>query len=235
MRLRLVIVYALLMRILVVEDDSLVRDAVRRGLSAAGFTVDHVGTAEAADAALLANHFDVAVVDIGLPGDDGLQLVRRIRRRGQTLPVLILTARDALADRVTALDLGADDYMAKPFEVAEVAARCRALIRRASAVASSRLKIGTMDLDLNHKQAYIDGQELGLTRREWLVLECLALDSGRLVSKSRLLSAIASWDEDISENAVEVYVSRLRTKLGDAATIRVVRGLGYRLDEPTGK
>jgi DNA-binding response OmpR family regulator len=220
------------MRILVVEDDSLVRDAVTRGLSAAGFTVDHVSTAEKADAALLADRFDVAVVDIGLPGDDGLQLLRRIRRRGQTLPVLILTARDALADRVSALDLGADDYMAKPFEVAEVAARCRALIRRSSAVASSRLKIGALDLDLTHKQVFVNGEELSLTRREWAVLECLALDSGRLVAKSRLLSAIAGWDEEISENAIEVYVSRLRTKLGDAAAIRVVRGLGYRLDEP---
>jgi DNA-binding response OmpR family regulator len=232
MRTRCAIVYALAMRILVVEDDSLVRDAVRRGLSAAGFTVDHVPSAEAADAALLANHFDVAVLDIGLPGDDGLQLMRRIRRRGQTVPVLILTARDALSDRVTALDLGADDYMAKPFEVAELAARCRALIRRSSAVASSRLRIGNLEMDLTHKQASIGGEELGLTRREWLVLECLALDSGRLVSKSRLLSAVAGWDDDISENAVEVYVSRLRAKLGDAATIRVVRGLGYRLDEP---
>jgi len=226
------IVYPLIMRIIVVEDDPLVSDAVKRGLSAAGFTVDHVATAEAAEAALLADHFDVAVVDIGLPGDDGLQLVRQIRRRGQTLPILILTARDALADRVSALDLGADDYMAKPFEVAEVAARCRALIRRASAVASSRLKIGALDLDLTHKQAYIDGVDLALTRREWLVLERLALDSGRLVAKTRLLSAISGWDEEISENAVEVYVSRLRAKLGDAATIRVVRGLGYRLDEP---
>jgi DNA-binding response OmpR family regulator len=133
---------------------------------------------------------------------------------------------------VGALDLGADDYMAKPFEVAELAARCRALIRRANAVASSRLRIGSVDLDLTHQQAAIGGVDLELTRREWLVLECLALDSGRLVSKARLLSAISGWGDDLSENAVEVYVSRLRAKLADALTIRVVRGLGYRLDEP---
>jgi len=160
-----------------------------------------------------------------------MQLLRELRRRGRNLPVLMLTARDGLSDRVQALDLGADDYLVKPFEVPELVARCRALIRRAHAVASTRLKIGALTLDLVHKQASRDSLPLDLTRREWSILECLALNSGRIVLKTRLMSAIASWDEELTPNAIEVYVSRLRSKLGDSAAIHVVRGFGYRLDE----
>jgi two-component system OmpR family response regulator len=219
------------MRVLVVEDDRLVGDAVRRALARAGFTVDHVTSAEDAGAALRGEPFDLAVVDIGLPREDGLQFVRGLRRRGQSLPVLMLTARDGLSDRVTALDLGADDYLVKPFEVPELVARSRALIRRSNAVASAQLRIGALDLDLAHQQASNQGAPLELTRREWSILECLALNAGRIVPKQKLISAISSWDEELSANAVEAHVSRLRAKLGDAAAIRVVRGLGYRLDE----
>ncbi len=193
--------------------------------------MDHVVSAELARTALHADDFDLAIVDIGLPKDDGLTLVREMRRRGINLPVLMLTARDGLSDRVTALDLGADDYLTKPFQVAELLARCRALVRRANGVASAKLAFGPLQLDLAHREAACAGHPLDLTRREWLVLECLVMNAGRIVSKEKLMSAITSWSEDISQNAVEVYVSRLRGKIGDAAVIRVIRGLGYRLDD----
>jgi len=220
------------MRILIVEDDELVADALKRGLTEAGFAVDRVASAEQAEAALATEEFDLAVVDIGLPKVDGLTLVRRLRRAGSRLPVLILTARDGLADRVDALDLGADDYLTKPFELPEVAARCRALIRRTRSATSAELHIGPLTLDLESRTAELGGQLLDVTRREWSILECLALDAGRVVRKEKLLRAIAGWDEELTPNAVEVYVSRLRSKLGEAVAIRTVRGLGYRLDEP---
>jgi DNA-binding response OmpR family regulator len=176
-------------------------------------------------------NFDLAIVDIGLPRQDGLQLVRELRSSGRNLPILMLTARDGLSDRVTALDLGADDYLTKPFQVAELLARCRALVRRANGVATTKLTFGALDLDMAHRQASCAGVPMELTRREWSVLECLVLNAGRIVSKERLMSAVTSWNDEITPNAVEVYVSRVRAKLGDAAVIRVIRGLGYRLDD----
>jgi DNA-binding response OmpR family regulator len=220
------------MRVLVVEDDHVVGDAVQRALSLEGYAADHVESAERAKSALHTETFDLAIVDIGLPREDGLQLVRDLRRRGRNLPVLMLTARDGLSDRVNALDLGADDYLTKPFQVAELLARCRALVRRANGVASTEIVFGPLKLDLAHKQVSVQGEPLDITRREWSVLECLVLNAGRVVSKEKLLSAVASWNDELTPNAVEVYVSRLRTKLGEAAVIRVIRGLGYRLDEP---
>jgi len=221
-------------RILVVEDDALVADAIRRGLAEAGYAVDHVESAERAGTALGTESFDLAVVDIGLPGADGLVLLQRMRRAGTAVPVLILTARDALADRVNALDLGADDYLVKPFALPELVARCRALIRRSRSAASAELVIGELRLDLAARRVEVEGKAVSLTRREWAVLECLSLNIGRVVAKDRLLQAIANWDEDIGANAIEVYVSRLRTKLGGSAPIRTVRGLGYRLDDTPG-
>jgi DNA-binding response OmpR family regulator len=219
------------MRVLVVEDDHVVGDAVQRALSLDGYAADHVDTAERAKAALHVETFDLAIVDIGLPREDGLTLVRDLRRRGRTVPILMLTARDGLSDRVNALDLGADDYLTKPFHVAELLARCRALVRRSNGVASTELVFGPLKMNLAHREAAIGDTRLELTRREWSVLECLVLNAGRVVSKEKLLSAVASWNDELTPNAVEVYVSRLRTKLGDAVIIRVIRGLGYRLDE----
>ena len=219
------------MRILVVEDDALVADAIRRGLEAAGYAVDRVESAEHATGALAAEAFDLAIVDIGLPGIDGLSLLQRVRRDGLALPVLILTARDGLADRVNALDLGADDYLVKPFALPELVARCRALIRRSRSAASAQLAIGPLVLDLGAHRVIVGDSEVELTRREWAVLECLALNAGRVVAKDRLLQAIANWDAEIGANAIEVYVSRVRSKLGNSVPIRTVRGIGYRLDE----
>ena len=221
------------MRILVVEDNDLVADAITLGLSAAGFAVDRSDSAEAADAALATEHFDLLVVDVGLPGQDGLSLVRRLRGRGAMQPVLILTARDTLAIKVEALNLGADDFLLKPFEQEELIARCRALIRRANLYAGEQVNLGRMRLDVAGRMLRIDETAVDLTGREWLVLECLAMSAGRVVSKERLQQAIASFDQALTPNAVEVYVSRVRAKLGDAAVIRTIRGLGYRLDDPS--
>jgi len=222
------------MRILVVEDNDLVADAITMGLGAAGYAVDRSASAEAAENALATEHFDLLVVDVGLPGADGLSLVRRLRGRGSTQPVLILTARDTLAIKVEALNLGADDFLLKPFEQDELIARCRALIRRANVYAGEQVNLGRLRLDVAGKILRVDEAAVELTGREWLVLECLAMNSGRVVSKERLQQAIAGFNEALTPNAVEVYVSRVRAKLGDAAVIRTVRGLGYRLDEPRG-
>ena len=218
------------MRILVVEDNELVADAIVRGLAMAGFAVDRAANAESASVALAAEHFDLALLDIGLPGTDGLTLLRRLRSDGNPLPVMVLTARDTLAAKVEALDLGADDFLMKPFEQAELAARCRALIRRSNLSTSGQLSLGRMRIDVTGRQLHIDDALVELTGREWLVLECLALNANRVVSKDRLQQAIVTWDQAVTPNAVEVYVSRLRTKLADAATIRAVRGLGYRFE-----
>ncbi|HUL82283.1 MAG TPA: response regulator [Gammaproteobacteria bacterium] len=219
------------MRVLIVEDDALLGDAVRSALETAGLVADLVSTVGSARTALQAESFDLLILDIGLPDENGLRLLRSLRSRGKLLPVLMLTARDGLSDRVTALDLGADDYLTKPFAVPELVARCRALIRRANAVASSTVTLGRLTLDMAHKEASSDGQPFDLTQREWAILECFALNAGRLVSKEKLMSAIASWERDLTPNAIEQYVSRLRAKLGSAARIRAVRGMGYRLDD----
>jgi DNA-binding response OmpR family regulator len=220
------------MRVLVVEDDPLVGDGIRRALNGGGFAADLVSSAEAAKSALDSEAFDLVIADIGLPRQNGLQLVRSLRTRGQIVPVLILTARDGLEDRVTALDLGADDYLTKPFQVPELLARCRALIRRANSVASARISFGDLELDTTRKSVTAGGKALELSQREWAILECLILNAGHIVSKHKLVSAIVDWSEDLTLNAVEVYVSRLRAKLGGAAVISTVRGMGYRIDEP---
>ena len=219
------------MRILLIEDDELVADAVVRGLSIAGFTVDHAGSAESGRAALRTEHFDLAVVDIGLPDADGLSLLAALRNEGTAMPVLMLTARDTLADKIRAFELGADDFLMKPFEQAELAARCRALIRRAGQTPSGLVRLGGLTIDLNGHQLQVNGAVVELTRREWLVLESLAHNLGRIVTKDRLMQALAGWEQDLTPNAVETQVSRLRSKLGSAAVIRSIRGLGYRLDE----
>jgi len=220
------------MRVLVVEDDPLVGDGIRRALTGGGFAADLVSSAEAAKTALDTESFDLVIADIGLPRQDGLQLVRSLRSRGHMIPILILTARDGLEDRVTALDLGADDYLTKPFQVPELLARCRALIRRSNSVANPRIAFGDLELDTTRKSVTAAGKALELSQREWAILECMILNAGHIVSKNKLMSTIADWSEDLTLNAVEVYVSRLRAKLGNAAVISTVRGMGYRIDEP---
>ena len=219
------------MRLLIVEDDDIVADAITRGLIAASYSVLRVASAEAAQAALAREEFAMAVIDVGLPGADGLTLVRRLRSAGKTLPTLMLTARCTLNDKVKALDLGADDFLSKPFEAPELAARCRALMRRSSGASGGIIKLNRVSVDLTGRRLCIDDAEVGLTAREWLVLECLVRRVGLIVPKERLQQAVADPDHDVTPNAVEVHISRLRTKLGNAAVLRNLRGLGYRLEE----
>jgi two-component system, OmpR family, response regulator len=221
-------------RLLLVEDDDIVADAIARGLAAAEYCVHRVASAEAAQAALANEEFALAIIDVGLPGADGLSLVRRLRTAGTTMPTLILTARCTLNDKVKALDLGADDFLSKPFEPAELAARCRALMRRSSGALEGIIKLNRMSVDLLGKRLSIDDEEIELTAREWLLLESLVRRTGLIVSKEHLLEVLSGPDQDLSANAVEVHVSRLRSKIGSAATIRSLRGLGYRLEENKG-
>ncbi|AYH43881.1 response regulator [Azoarcus sp. DN11] len=220
------------MRVLLVEDDLLVAAGIREGLEKAGFAVDHLAAAEPAESALGFTHYDLAIIDIGLPRMDGHELIRRLRRRGVQLPVLILTARDGLDDRVVGLDLGADDYMVKPFLLPELLARMRALIRRSRSAVSSELSAGQVSLDLARRVATANGAPLELTGREWEILQQLMLASPNVVVKQKLVESLSEWDKELTANAVEIYVSRLRAKLqGCGVEIRTLRGIGYRLDE----
>jgi two-component system, OmpR family, response regulator len=219
------------MRLLIVEDDDFVADAVARSFEVDLHSVQRTRDAEAAIAALQGEAFDLAVIDIGLPGPDGLSLLRRLRRDGNPIPTLILTARDTLNDKVQALDLGADDFLSKPFEPAELVARCRALVRRAQGAHDGIVRLNRLTVDLRGKRLVIDAAEVELTAREWLLLECLVRKTGLIVSKEHLLGVLSGPDQDLTANAVEVHISRLRGKIGSAATIRSLRGLGYRLEE----
>jgi DNA-binding response OmpR family regulator len=184
----------------------------------------------AADQLLQRSAPAVAVLDIGLPGIDGFEVVRRLRARGSNLPVLLLTARDAVEDRVRGLELGADDYLVKPFATPELVARIRALARR-NAPRPAVLSLGQLALDTSARRARIGERALDLSVREWAVLEYLIQHGGRVVSKQQIIDAIAPWGEDLTLNAVEVYVSRLRIKLVDAGiAIRTIRGFGYLLE-----
>jgi two-component system, OmpR family, response regulator len=219
------------MRLLIVEDDDFVADAVARSFEVDQHSVERVRDAEAAIVALQGEAYDLAVIDIGLPGIDGLALLRRLRRDGNAIPTLILTARDTLNDKVQALDLGADDFLSKPFEPTELVARCRALVRRAQGAHDGIVRFGRLSVDLRGRQLLIDAAEVELTAREWLLLECLVRKTGLIVSKEHLLGVMSGPDQDLTANAVEVHISRLRAKIGTAATVRSLRGLGYRLEE----
>ena len=223
------------MRVLVVEDDLTLAAGLVEGLERAGIRVDLLGAAEPAEGAFGLTAYDLAIVDIGLPGMDGLELIRRVRRRGVLTPILILTARDGLDDRVVGLDVGGDDYLVKPFLLPELLARVRALIRRSRAAASLVLKVGALALDVQAHRATLVGEALELTGREWNVLEQLALAVPRVVAKQKLADSLSQWDKEITPNAVEIYVSRLRAKLaGSRVGIRTVRGIGYRLEAGAG-
>lgn len=218
------------MRILVVEDDPTLAAGIREALERERWAVDHLPRAEPAQSAVALTHYDLAIVDIGLPGMDGLELVRRLRKDGHGLPILILTARDGLEDRVTGLDLGADDYLTKPFLLPELLARLRALIRRSHSGGSPLLTLGPLVLDPAIRSATLGEESLDLTGREWDVLEQLMLAAPRVANKNRLAESLGQWDKEITPNAVEIYVSRLRGKLGERLLIRTIRGLGYRLE-----
>jgi DNA-binding response OmpR family regulator len=221
------------MRILLVEDDVMVACGIKLGLVDAGYAVDWVGSAEKALEISRNEAFDLAIIDLGLPGMDGLDLTQRMRQMGHTIPVLILTARDALDDRVRGLDLGADDYMIKPYELPELLARLRALLRRSQAATSSVLTFGPLEMNTATRQACArpSGQLIELGQREWTVLHYLLLNAPKPANKDRLLQALTGWDKEITPNAVEVYMSRLRGKLEPlGVALRSIRGFGYRLE-----
>lgn len=219
------------MRLLLVEDDATVASGISEGLARSGIAVDHLHAAEPAESALALTAYDLAIIDIGLPGMDGLELIRRVRRKGIMVPVLILTARDGLEDRVKGLDIGADDYLVKPFLLPELQARIRALVRRSQASVSSGLEFGPLGLDLGLRMATLDGTLLDLTGRELDVLQHLMLAAPKVLSKQKLTESLGCWDGELSPNAIEIYISRLRAKLADSGVqIRTVRGIGYRLE-----
>ena len=218
------------LRVLLVEDDAVLADGLLRALQAQDMTVTLVHDGLAADSVLQGTGLDVAVLDIGLPGIDGFEVVRRLRARGAATPVLLLTARDAVEDRVRGLETGADDYLVKPFATAELVARIRALARR-HAPPSTTMSLAGLSLDRATRRARVAGNPIELSVREWGVLEYLLQLAGRVVSKQQIIDAILPWGEDVTQNAVEVYVSRLRLKLeGSGVAIRTIRGFGYLLE-----
>jgi two-component system, OmpR family, response regulator len=221
------------MRVLIAEDDPVLADGLTRSLRGSDYAVDCVNDGGEADHVLTAQNYDLVILDIGLPRLDGYEVLRRLRRRGSKTPVLILTARDALDDRVKGLDLGGDDYITKPFDLPELEARVRALIRRGQSGGGSLLSHGTLTLDTVGRRATLAGEPLDLSARELGVLEVLMLRSGRVVNKDQLAEQLYGWDEEVGPNAIEVYVHRLRRKLEPAGvTIRTIRGLGYLLEKP---
>ena len=216
------------MRILLAEDDAMLADAVSRALSQAGHAVDAARDGAAADAALAANPYDLAILDVGLPLFDGFEVLRRLRARRLRVPVLILSVRDSVEDRVKGLDLGADDYLTKPFHLFELEARVRALLRRAHEMPSPELEHGRLRLDASGRRLYCEGQPVELTSREFATVEVLLMRVGRVVTKQQLVDHLYGWDDGLSSNAVEVLIHRLRKKLEPTGLdIRTIRGMGY--------
>jgi two-component system OmpR family response regulator len=219
-------------RLLIVEDDTSLATGLMRALSNEGYDVSAAVNGEEALERIRSEPYDLLVLDIGLPGIDGFEVLRRLRAGGYALPVLILTARDAVDDRVRGLDLGADDYMPKPFALPELAARVRALGRRGRGQVGPRIVHGPLVLDTAARRAWLNGEPLEMAAREWSVLQVLLERVERTVSKEAIIEAVAGLSDDLSLNAIEVYVSRLRAKLEPAGIrIRTVRGFGYMLLE----
>jgi two-component system OmpR family response regulator len=220
------------MRILLGEDDELLSDGISKALRQAGYAVDQVSSGNDADHALETTSFDLLILDLGLPKLDGLEVLRRMRARNQALPVLIVTARDRLEDRVSGLDFGADDYMTKPFDLPELEARVRALLRRGRGGSNSvEVVYGALRFDTVGRRVTVNDQPIDLSAKELAVLEVLLQRGGSVVSKEQLIEHMYGWDEEVSHNAMEVNVHRLRKKLEPSGmNIRTIRGLGYVLE-----
>jgi two-component system response regulator QseB len=216
------------MRLLLVEDDPMIGEGVHKGLRQDGFAVDWVRDGHAAELAVANGVYDLVVLDLGLPRKDGLDILAALRRSGNSIPVLILTARDAVLDRIKGLNSGADDYVVKPFDLDELSARIRALLRRRAGRADSVIEHGELTINASTHQATFRGQDLALSAREFAVLEALLERPGAILSRAQLEERLYGWGEEVESNAVEVYIHSLRRKLG-ADFIRNVRGVGYRV------
>ena len=218
------------MRILLAEDDALLGGAIAEHLQKAGYAVDWVKDGTAADTALRAQSYDLMILDLGLPRMAGREVLANLRDRADATPVLIVTASDAIADRVAGLDAGADDYLVKPFALAEMEARIRALIRRSHGKDRNLLVHGPLAFDVAARTVVVGGEVLDLSARELAVLELLLMRSGRVVGKEQFVEHLCGWDQDVTANAIEVYVHRLRRKLEPAGVhVQTVRGVGYYL------
>jgi two-component system response regulator QseB len=218
------------MRILLIEDDLILGDGIQVGLKQENYAVDWVTDGEAGEHALLVESYDALILDLNLPKKNGLTVLKNIRTRGNTLPVLILTARDTVPDKVIGLDTGADDYLVKPFDLYELTARLRAILRRHSGRATSPLEYGNLLLDPAAHVLTQNGQPVALSQREFVVLQTLLENVGKALSRTRLEESLYGWDDLVESNAVEVHIHHLRRKLGKDL-IRTVRGVGYLLPE----
>ena len=216
---------------LLVEDDSLLGDGIRAGLRQAGYAVDWVRDGQAARLSLETGEYALLVLDLGLPKLSGTEVLKWLRNRGSTLPVLIITARDTVADRIAGLDAGADDYLIKPFDLDELIARLRALSRRSSGQAAPLLQLGAIELDPASRQVRKQGKIVELSAREFTLLHELMRQAGRVLSREQLEECLYGWGEEVESNSVEVHVHHLRRKLG-SSLIRTLRGVGYVIDKP---
>ena len=216
------------MRQLLIEDDDMIGRAVRQGLASAGFAVDWVTDARAAQLSLSTGVYDLAILDLGLPRGDGMELLKDLRQGGDSMPVLIASARDTVKDRIAGLEAGADDYVLKPFDLDELVARVRALLRRHAGSGSPVLRHGDLALDPVRKEVTLADKVVELSAREFAVLEALMQKPGAVLSRERLEEAVYGWGQEVASNAIEVHLHNLRKKLG-SATIKNVRGVGYRI------
>ncbi|HSW20112.1 MAG TPA: response regulator transcription factor [Ramlibacter sp.] len=214
------------MRLLLVEDDAMIGEALLAALRGAHYAVDWVRDGAMAESALAAQNYDLVLLDLGLPKRDGLAVLRDLRARGSRVPVLVATARDAVGDRIAGLDAGADDYVVKPYDIDELQARIRALLRRGAGQAAPLYEHQGVSLDPATRQATVNGEPVALSAREWAVLEPLIARPGVVFSRAQLEEKLFSWKDEVSSNAVEVYIHGVRKKLG-AGFIQTVRGLGY--------
>ena len=217
------------MRILLAEDDELLGSGIRAGLGQQGFQVDWVRDGVAAERELATAAYQACVLDLGLPRQDGMEVLQQLRARRIATPVLVLTARDAVQSRIAGLDAGADDYLVKPIDLYELAARLRALVRRAHGQAETRLRCGKVELDPAAHQVWCDGALVELSQREYDLLHALLLNAGRVLNREQLEQHLYQWGHEINSNAVEVHIYHLRRKLG-ASLIETVRGVGYRVN-----
>jgi two-component system OmpR family response regulator len=219
------------LRLLIVEDDMVLADGIQEALTQSGYLYDHAKTGPDAEKKLTYFSYDTVILDLGLPGFDGLELLKRIRAKKNHVPVLILTARDTLEDQVQGLDLGADDYLTKPFRLKELEARVRALLRRSQFSNENEICLGSLRFDIKTRSVFIDKQRIDLSSREIDVLEILLVSSGSVVSKQQFIEKLCGWNDEITTNAIEKYISRLRKKLVEAdLNFKTVWGVGYLLE-----